>query len=492
MNAPALTLNDAALLRDAMYIGGAWTPAQAGEATFAVDDPATGRVLARLPDAGRLHAEQALDAAEAAWPAWRALTGKARAQVLRRWFDLIVRHGEDLAALISAEEGKPLAEARAETAYGASFVEWFAEQAKRVDGDILQSPQPDKRILAIRQPVGVCAAITPWNFPLAMITRKAAPALAAGCTIVIKPAEQTPLTALALAELAGRAGVPPGVLNVLTADSRQSVAVGEVLTTDPRVRHVSFTGSTEVGRILMRQCSSTVKKVALELGGHAPFIVFDDADLDAAVEGALQAKYRNAGQACIAPNRYYVQDGIHDRFVEAVARRSAALRVGPAAEAGAEIGPLIDRAALDKVQRHVDDARASGATVVTGGQALQGNFYAPSVLSGVTPGMLISREETFGPVIGVTRFRDESEIAALANHPEYGLAAYLYTRDMGRIWRVSEALEFGMVGINTGAISNEVGPFGGIKQSGLGREGSRYGIDEYLEMKYLCMGGLGL
>ena len=410
--------------------------------------------------------------------------------MLRRWFDLIVENGEDLAAIISAEEGKPLAEGRAETAYGASFVEWFAEQAKRIDGDVLQSPQPDKRIVAIRQAVGVCAAITPWNFPLAMITRKAAPAMAAGCTIVIKPAEQTPLTALALAELAARAGVPPGVLNVLTADSRQSVAVGEVLTTDPRVRHVSFTGSTEVGRILMRQCASTIKKVALELGGHAPFVVFDDADLGAAVEGALQAKYRNAGQACIAANRYYVQAGIHDRFVEEVARRSAELRVGPAGEAQAEIGPLIDRAALDKVQRHVDDARAAGATVVTGGHALHGNFYAPSVLTGVTPDMLMSREETFGPVIGVTRFHDESEIAALANHPDYGLAAYLYTRDMGRIWRVSEALEFGMVGINTGAISNEVAPFGGIKQSGLGREGSKYGIDEYLEMKYLCMGGI--
>jgi len=441
-----------------------------------------------VPNAGESDAVAAIDAAEQALPSWRALTGKDRARVMRRWYELPCEHADDLAVLISAEEGKPLAEARGEVDYGVSFVEWFAEEAKRVDGDVLQSPQSDKRLLALKQPIGICASITPWNFPLAMITRKVAPALAAGCTIVIKPAEQTPLTALAIGELAVRAGIPAGALNILTADAANSVVVGKVLTTDPRVAHLSFTGSTEVGRILMQQCASTIKKVALELGGHAPFIVFDDADLDKAVEGALAAKYRNAGQACIAPNRFYVQARIHDRFVAGIAERSAALRVGHGFDRGVNIGPLIDVQAVAKVQQHVDDATRQGAQVVAGGCAGEGSFFLPTVLTGVTRDMLISREETFGPVIAVARFETEAEVIALANHREYGLAAYLYTRDLGRAWRVAESLEFGMVGINAGAISNEVAPFGGVKQSGLGREGSKYGIDEYLEVKYLCVG----
>jgi succinate-semialdehyde dehydrogenase / glutarate-semialdehyde dehydrogenase len=367
-------------------------------------------------------------------------------------------------------------------------VEWFAEEAKRVNGDVLQTPQAGKRLLTLKQAIGVCTSITPWNFPMAMITRKVAPALAAGCTIIVKPAEQTPLTALAIAELAMRAGVPAGVLNILTADAANSVKIGKVLTTDPRIAHLSFTGSTEVGRILMKQCSSTIKKVALELGGHAPFVVFDDADLDAAINGALAAKYRNAGQACISPNRFYVQAGIYQAFVAGIAARTADLRVGNAFEPEVGVGPLIDQAAVAKVQQHVEDAKRLGAEVVTGGTVTEGNFFAPTVMTGVTPEMLMSREETFGPVIGIARFETEDEVIALANHKEYGLAAYLYTRDISRAWRVAEALEFGMIGINTGSISNEVAPFGGVKQSGLGREGSKYGIDEYLEMKYLCVG----
>jgi succinate-semialdehyde dehydrogenase/glutarate-semialdehyde dehydrogenase len=455
---------------------------------FPVFDPASGRSIALVANQGADEASRCLAEADKALPAWRASTGKSRAQVMRRWFDLITANAGDLALLISSECGKPLAEARAEVAYGASFVEWFAEEAKRIDGDVLQSPQADKRILVLRQGIGVCVAITPWNFPLAMVTRKAAPALAAGCSIVIKPAEQTPLTALALAVLAERAGVPRGVLNVVTGDAVRSVEIGTLLTTDARVRHVSFTGSTEVGRILMRQCASGVKKVALELGGHAPFIVFDDADLDAAVEGALAAKYRNAGQACISPNRFYAQSGIHDRFARALADRSAALKLGSGLEADVAIGPLIDGAALAKVKRHVDDARKQGAEVLAGGSAAHGNFFLPTVLVGMKPTMSMAREETFGPVIGIGRFETEDEVVQLANHEEYGLAAYVYTRDLARSWRVTEALEFGMVGLNTGSISNEVAPFGGVKQSGVGREGSKYGIEEYLEMKYVCVG----
>ncbi len=480
-------LRDASLIKHQYLCNGAWRDA-ASAATFPVVDPSSDNVIAVVPDADVEDALQAIDAATLALPAWRALTGKARATVLRRWFDLISENADDLAALIAVEEGKPLAEAKGEVAYGASFVEWFAEEAKRVNGDVLQTPQADKRLLTLKQAIGVCAAITPWNFPMAMITRKVAPALAAGCSIVVKPAEQTPLTALAIGELALRAGVPAGVLNILTADSANSVKVGKVLTSDPRVSHLSFTGSTEVGRILMQQCSSTIKKVALELGGHAPFVVFDDANLDAAIEGALAAKYRNAGQACISPNRFYVQAGIYRDFVEGIARRSAELRVGNAFEPAVLVGPLIDHAAVTKVQQHVDDARKQGATVVTGGAPASGNFYAPTVIAGLAPDMLMSREETFGPVIGIARFETEEEVLALANHKEYGLAAYLYTRDLARAWRVAEGLEFGMVGINAGAISNEVAPFGGVKQSGLGREGSKYGIDEYLETKYLCVG----
>ncbi|TMS57495.1 NAD-dependent succinate-semialdehyde dehydrogenase [Imbroritus primus] len=480
-------LQDPSLLKNRYLCDGQWRSALT-ESVFAVDDPATGATIASVPNADAADARAAIDAAHRALPAWRALTGKERARRMRAWYDLLCQHAGDLAAIIAGEEGKPLAEARGEVDYGLSFVEWFAEEAKRVNGDVLQSPAADKRLVVIKQPIGVCVSITPWNFPLAMITRKVAPALAAGCTIVVKPAEQTPLTALALGELAMRAGIPAGVLNILTADSANSIKVGEVLTTDPRVAHVSFTGSTEVGRILMRQSSSTVKKLALELGGHAPFIVFDDADLEAAVTGACMSKYRNAGQVCIAPNRFYVQAGIHDRFVAALAARSEAIRLGNAFEEGVTMGPLIDDQGLNKVRQHVEDACQRGAKVVTGGKAGEGRFYAPTVMTGVTDEMLMFREETFGPVIGIVRFETEEQALALANHAEYGLASYVYTRDLSRVWRIAEGLEFGMVGINAGAISNEVAPFGGVKQSGLGREGSKYGIEEYLELKYLCMG----
>ena len=480
-------LQEVALLKRAFLLDGQWL-SEASGGTFSVVDPASDLQIAVLPNAGASEAERAVAAASRALPEWRAKTGKARAQILRRWFDLINDHADDLAALICAEEGKPVAEARGEVDYGASFVEWFAEEAKRINGDVLQSPQKDKRLMTFKQPIGVCVSITPWNFPMAMITRKVAPALAAGCTMVIKPAEQTPLTALAIGELAIRAGVPPGVLNILTADGANSVQVGKVLTTDPRVAHVSFTGSTEVGRILMNQCSSTIKKVALELGGHAPFVVFDDADLDVAVDSAMVGKYRNAGQACISPNRFYVQAGIYDKFVEAITRRTTALKIGNGFEQGVQIGPLIDSAAVEKVRRHLVDATDKGARVLCGGDTLQGNFFQPTVVAGVTSDMLMFEEETFGPVIGIAKFKGEEEAQALANHPECGLAAYIFTTNLSRAWRVSERLEFGMVGINTGAISNEVAPFGGIKQSGLGREGSKYGIDEYLEMKYVCMG----
>ena len=411
---------------------------------------------------------------------------------MRKWFDLMMANADDLAALMTAEQGKPLAEAKGEVAYGASFIEWFAEEAKRVSGDVPSSTWSDKRMVVLRQPIGVCAAITPWNFPIAMITRKVAPALAAGCAIVIKPAEQTPLSALAMAELAHRAGLPAGVINILTADADRSIALGKVLCDSPIVRHLSFTGSTPVGRILMQQSAPTVKKLALELGGHAPFIVFDDADIDAAVDGALQSKYRNAGQTCVCTNRFYAHESIYDAFVAKLAAGAAKIKVGDGFEAGVGQGPLIDAQAIEKVSDHVADAIAKGATVVTGGKAhaLGGHFYEPTVLSNVTSDMKIMREETFGPVAAVIRFTTEAEAIAAANDTEFGLASYFYARDIGRVWRVAEQLEYGMVGINTGLISNEVAPFGGVKQSGLGREGSKYGIDEYLEMKYLCIGGI--
>ena len=484
-------LNDAALLRTQAYINGAWTDA-ASAATFEVSNPADGATIASVPNMGAAEAQRAIDAAQAAFPAWSAKTGKERAAILRKWFNLLEQHTDDLAALMTAEQGKPLAEARGEVAYGASFVEWFAEEAKRVTGDVLGSTWKDKRMVVLKQPIGVCASITPWNFPIAMITRKVAPAIAAGCTIVIKPAEQTPLSALALAELAHRAGMPPGVINIITADAERSIEIGRVLCDSPVVRHLSFTGSTPVGRILMQQCAPTIKKLALELGGHAPFIVFEDADLEAAVEGALASKYRNAGQTCVCTNRFYVHASLHDAFVQKLAAGAAQIRVGNGFEAGIGLGPLIDSQAVDKVQDHVADALAKGAKLEGGGRAhaMGGLFYEPTVLSNVSADMKIMREETFGPVAAVVKFSTEEEAVSAANDTDFGLAAYFYSRDIGRVWRVAEKLEYGMVGINTGIISNEVAPFGGVKQSGLGREGSKYGMEEYLEIKYLCMGGV--
>jgi succinate-semialdehyde dehydrogenase/glutarate-semialdehyde dehydrogenase len=479
-----MRLADPRLLRTRCYLDGCWLAADDGR-SFAVSDPANGGKLAEVPLMTAAETARAIAAAAAALPAWQARTAKERAAVLRRWYELIVASTEDLAQLITAECGKPIAEARGEVAYGASFVEWFAEEGKRVYGESIPSPASDRRLLTIRQPVGVCAAITPWNFPLAMITRKVAPALAAGCTVVVKPAEQTPLTALALALLAEGAGLPAGVFNVLTGDP---LAIGGALTASPVVRKLSFTGSTEVGRLLMAQCAPTIKKLSLELGGNAPFIVFDDADVAAAVEGAIIAKYRNTGQTCVCANRLLVQDGVYDRFVEQLARRVQSLRVGPGSEEGVAQGPLIDAAALAKVEAHIADAVGKGARVLTGGRrhASGGTFFEPTVLADVTPAMRVAREETFGPVAPVFRFAEEAEAVAMANDTEFGLAAYFYARDIARCLRVGEALEYGMVGINTGLISNEVAPFGGVKQSGIGREGSRHGIDEYLEIKYLC------
>lgn len=489
VHAPTVILKDAMLLRHQAYINGQW---QSAELSFDVTNPASGAIIGRVPNMGVQQTQMAIDAAQQAFPAWAAKTGKERAALMRKWFDLIVAHADDLAALMTAEQGKPLAEAKGEVLYGASFIEWFAEEAKRVSGDVLASTWSDKRTLVLRQPIGVCAAITPWNFPLAMITRKVAPAVAAGCTIVIKPAEQTPLSALALVELAHRAGLPAGVINVITADAEQSIAVGSVLCDSSVVRHLSFTGSTPVGRILMRQCAPTVKKLALELGGHAPFIVFDDADLDAAVEGALQSKFRNAGQTCVCTNRFYAHESIYDAFVEKLAAGAQKIKVGNGAEAGVSQGPMIDAQAVAKVEEHVADALAKGATILAGGKKHTAGalFYEPTVLSNVTENMQVMREETFGPVAAVVRFKTEEGVIAAANNTDFGLASYFYSRDIGRVWRVAEKLEYGMVGINTGLISNEVSPFGGVKQSGLGREGSKYGMDEYLEMKYLCMGGI--
>ncbi len=485
------TLADPQLLRTQSYIDGLWVNAHDGS-SFAVDDPARGDVVAQVADCGEPETLQAIEAARRAFPLWRARTAKDRAGVLRRWFDLIQGASADLAAIMTLEQGKPVAEALGEVAFGASFVEWFAEQAKRVEGDTLASPSADKRMLVFREPIGVCAAITPWNFPLAMITRKVAPALAAGCSIILKPAEQTPLTALALVALAHRAGIPPGTFNVVTAGEQRSIEVGKALCASPVVRKLSFTGSTPVGRILMKQSAPSIKKLSLELGGLAPFIVFDDADISAAVEGAIIAKYRNAGQTCICPNRFYVHAKVYDDFVARLSERTANIQVGGGFEEGTLQGPLIDDAALAKVDLHVQDAITKGATLMTGGKAhaLGGRFYEPTVLAGVDNSMLCMNEETFGPVAPVIRFENETEVVQKANDTEFGLASYFYSRDVGRIFRVAEALEYGMVGVNTSLITNEVGPFGGVKQSGLGREGSSYGIDEYLEMKYVCLGGI--
>ena len=481
------TLKDAALLQTDAWINGQWVGSQT---RFAVSNPATGEELAQVANVGVSDVNAAITAAEASLPAWRALTGKERSIILRRWFDLIVANSSDLARILTLEQGKPLAEAKGEVAYGASFLEWFAEEAKRVVGAIPASTWNDKRMLVLKQPIGVCAAITPWNFPIAMITRKIAPALAAGCTIIIKPAEQTPLSALALAELSRQAGIPAGVVNVITGDAAQSVAIGKVLCDSPVVRHLSFTGSTEVGRILMAQCAPTIKKLSLELGGHAPFIVFEDADIDAAVAGAMASKYRNAGQTCVCANRFYVHSKVIDAFTERFAKAVQTLTVGNGLDTGVMQGPLIDGAALTKVKEHVADALKKGANLITGGKvaALGGHFYEPTILSKVTPEMRISFEETFGPVAPIMAFDDDAEVVRLANQSQYGLASYFYSRDIGRIWRVAEALEYGIVGVNSGAVSNEVGPFGGVKQSGLGREGSVWGMDEYLEMKYVCVG----
>ncbi|GAB4204405.1 MAG: NAD-dependent succinate-semialdehyde dehydrogenase [Tibeticola sp.] len=482
---PLSLLRDASLLKTDGLIDGRWV---SSERRFAVTDPATGQTLAEVANLGPDHAQAAIAAADAAWGPWRDKTAKERSIIMRRWFDLLMAHQDDLARLMTAENGKPLAESRGEVAYGASFVEWFAEEAKRINGETLPQFDNNRRLLVLRQPIGVCAAITPWNFPLAMITRKVAPALAAGCPVVIKPAEQTPLTALAAAELALRAGLPAGVLNILTADAEQSVAIGQPLCASPVVRHLSFTGSTEVGRILMAQSAPTVKKLSLELGGNAPFIVFDDADIDSAVEGAFASKYRNAGQTCVCSNRLYVQDGVYDEFVTKFAAKVATARVGNGFEEGVNQGPLIEPAAVEKVERHVQDALAKGARVLVGGKRLAGQFFEPTVVADATADMLCAREETFGPFAPVFRFHTEAEAIAAANATEYGLASYFYSRDVGRIFRVAEALEYGMVGINVGILATEHVPFGGVKQSGLGREGSHHGIEEYLELKYLCLG----
>lgn len=483
-----LNLQDSTLLRNQAYIDGKWLDADGGQ-SINVKNPANGIIVGTVPRMGAAETKRAIDAAYVAGPAWRALTAKDRAALLRKWFDLMLANKEDLARIMTAEQGKPLAESRGEIAYGASFIEWFAEEAKRVYGDTIPAPATDRRIIVIKQPVGVVAAITPWNFPNAMITRKVGPALAAGCTVVVKPASQTPFSALALAELAERAGIPKGVLNVITGSA---AAIGGELTSNPTVRKLSFTGSTEIGRDLMAQCAPTIKKLSLELGGNAPFIVFDDADLDAAVTGAIASKYRNTGQTCVCVNRILVQDKVYDAFAEKLIAAVSKLKVADGFTEGAQQGPLIDMAALEKVEAHVQDATAKGARVALGGKrhALGGSFYEPTVLVDVTPAMAVAREETFGPLAPLFRFSTEAEAISMANDTEFGLASYFYARDVGRIFRVAEQLEYGMVGINEGLISNEVAPFGGVKQSGLGREGSKYGMDEYLEIKYMCLGGI--
>jgi succinate-semialdehyde dehydrogenase/glutarate-semialdehyde dehydrogenase len=482
-------LKNPALFHEEAFINGTWVKAS-GNARFSVQNPASGQKIASVANLNSNDAEEAISAADMALPAWRSKIAKERAVIMRKWFELILANADDLAVLMTLEQGKPLVEAKGEVVYGASFVEWFAEEAKRVMGAIPATTWSDKRTIVLKQAIGVCVAITPWNFPIAMITRKIAPAMAAGCSIVIKPAEQTPLSALAIAHLAQEAGVPDGVINIVTSDSENSIAVGKVLCASPTVRHLSFTGSTEVGRILMAQCAPTVKKLSLELGGHAPFIIFDDADIDAAVSGAMVSKYRNAGQTCVCANRFYVHRKVHDAFVEKLAQATKAIKIGNGLEQGVSQGPLIDQQAIEKVERHVADAISKGAKLVIGGKRsnLGGTFYEPTVLANVTSNMLITYEETFGPVAPVIPFEGDDEVIKLANSSQYGLASYFYSRDIGRVWKVAEALEFGMVGVNTGLISNEVAPFGGVKQSGLGREGSSWGIDEYLEMKYVCMG----
>ncbi|HXZ91740.1 MAG TPA: NADP-dependent succinate-semialdehyde dehydrogenase [Burkholderiales bacterium] len=485
---PALDLKDPKLFREQCYIDGAWAAADSKK-TFPVDNPATGETIGVVPDMGAAETRRAIEAADRAWPAWRAKTAKERAAILRKWFDLMMANQDDLGLILTTEQGKPLAEAKGEIAYGASFVEWFAEEAKRVYGDVIPPHQADKRILVLKQPIGVSAMITPWNFPNAMITRKAAPALAAGCTVIIKPAEQTPFSALAMAELAERAGIPKGVFNVLTGDAP---TIGKEMCANPTVRKLSFTGSTEVGRILMRQSADTIKKLSLELGGNAPFIVFDDADLDAAVEGAIASKYRNAGQTCVCANRIYVQDTVYDAFAAKLAEKVKQFKVGAGTEAGVVIGPLIDQQGMKKVEEHVADATAKGAKVILGGKphSRGGLFFEPTILTGVTQAMRVSNEETFGPVAPLYRFRTDDEAIAMSNATEFGLAGYFYSRDIGRIFRAAEQMETGMVCVNSGILSTEIAPFGGVKQSGLGREGSKYGIEEYLEIKYLLLGGI--
>jgi succinate-semialdehyde dehydrogenase/glutarate-semialdehyde dehydrogenase len=483
-----IPLKDEYLLRQRCYIGGAWTDADDGK-TIPVTNPATGETLGSVPRMGGAEARRAVEAANAAWPAWRKKTAKERSVILRRWFDLVMANQEDLAVLMTAEQGKPLAESRGEIAYAGSFIEWFAEEGKRIYGDTIPQPAPDKRIVVLKEPIGVVAAITPWNFPAAMITRKAGPALAAGCPVVLKPASATPFSALALAELGERAGIPAGVFNVITGASGP---IGKELTSNPLVRKVTFTGSTEIGKQLMEQCASTVKKMSLELGGNAPFIVFDDADLDAAVAGAIASKYRNSGQTCVCTNRFLVQDRVYAAFATKLAEAVARLKVGDGLKGDVQQGPLIDMNAVLKVEDHIADALAKGGRVITGGKrhALGGTFFQPTVITDATPEMAVAREETFGPVAPLFRFRTEDEAIRMANDTEFGLAAYFYTRDLGRSWRVAEGIEYGIVGINTGLISTEVAPFGGVKESGIGREGSKYGIEDYLVVKYLCMGGI--
>jgi succinate-semialdehyde dehydrogenase/glutarate-semialdehyde dehydrogenase len=483
---PGFDLKDKSLFRQQCYIDGAWVDAD-DKATITVVNPATGVPVGTVPKMGVTETRRAIEAANAAWPAWRAKTAKERSIILRKWFDLMMANQEDLAKLMTVEQGKPIAESRGEIAYGASFIEWFAEEGKRIYGDTIPTHAPDKRIVVIKQPIGVCAAITPWNFPNAMITRKAGPALAAGCTMVIKPASQTPYSALALCELAERAGIPKGVLSVVTGSAG---LIGKELTTNSLVRKFTFTGSTEIGKLLMQQCATTVKKVSLELGGNAPFIVFDDADLASAVEGAMASKFRNTGQTCVCANRIFVQEGVYDKFSKMLSERVSQMKVGNGLEDGNLQGPLIDMKAVEKVEEHIEDALAKGAKVLTGGKRHEkgGQFFQPTVLANVTTDMKVTHEETFGPVAPLYRFKTEEELLKLANNTEYGLASYFYSRDIGRIWRIAEGLESGIVGINVGIISNEIAPFGGIKESGIGREGSKYGIEEFVEVKYLCMG----
>jgi succinate-semialdehyde dehydrogenase/glutarate-semialdehyde dehydrogenase len=484
--AVGVELQDARLFRQACYVDGAWTEARE---VIEVDNPATGEIIGTVPKLGRAETKRAIDAASRAFPVWRRKTARERAAVMRRWFELMLASQDDLARLMTIEQGKPLTESKGEVVYAASFLEWFGEEAKRAYGDTIPHQQPDKRLLVVKEPIGVVACITPWNFPLAMITRKAGPAIASGCTVVLKPASQTPFSALALAELASRAGVPPGVFNVITGSANE---IGAELTSNPIVRKLSFTGSTETGKVLMAQCAATVKKLSLELGGNAPFIVFDDADLDAAVEGAMASKYRNTGQTCVCANRLLVQDSVYDRFSAKLAEAVKKLAPAPGLDDGATQGPLIDDRAIEKVESHIADAISKGARVMVGGKrhSRGGRFFEPTILTGVTPAMAVAKEETFGPVAPLFRFSTEAEAIALANDTEFGLAAYFYGRDIARVWRVAEALEYGIVGINTGIISTEVAPFGGVKESGIGREGSKYGLEEFLEIKYLCMGGI--